>query len=35
MRFLMFMIPKVYQPDTPEGEKAGDGFTPPADAVEP
>jgi len=34
MRFLMLMIPKVYQPDTPEGEKAGDGFTPPAAAVE-
>ena len=32
MRFVMFMIPKVYQPDTPE--KAGEGFTPPADAVE-
>ena len=34
MRFMMFMIPKVYQPDTPAGEKAGEGFAPPADAVE-
>jgi hypothetical protein len=34
MRFIMFMIPKVYQPDTPEGERAGEGFAPPADAVE-
>jgi len=34
MRFMMFMIPKVYQPDTPASEKAGPGFTPPADAVE-
>lgn len=34
MRFMMFMIPKVYQPDTPVSERAGDGFAPPADAVE-
>ena len=34
MRFMMFMIPKVYQPDTPAGERAGEGFAPPADAVE-
>lgn len=34
MKFVMFMIPKVYQPDTREGERAGEGFTPPADAVE-
>ena len=33
MRFMMFMIPKVYQPDTPPGERAGEGFTPPAEAV--
>lgn len=33
MRFMMFMIPKVYQPDTPPGERAGEGFAPPADAV--
>jgi hypothetical protein len=29
----MFMIPKVYQPDTPPKESAGEGFTPPAEAV--
>ena len=34
MRFMMLMIPKVYQLDTPAGERAGEGFTPPADAVE-
>lgn len=34
MRFMMFMIPKVYQPDTPAAERAGKGFTPPPDAVE-
>lgn len=34
MRFMMFMIPRVYQPDTPPGERAEEGFTPPADAVE-
>ena len=34
MRFMMFMIPRVYQPDTPAGERAGEGFAPPADAVE-
>ncbi len=33
MRFMMFMIPKVYQPDTPAGEGAGEGFAPPAEAV--
>jgi hypothetical protein len=22
MRYMMFMIPKVYQPDTPDSEKA-------------
>src|SRR5215469_11816129 len=33
MRFLMMMIPRVYQPDTPPTERAGEGFTPPADAV--
>ncbi len=33
MRFLMMMIPKVYQPDAPPGEKAGEGFAPPAEAV--
>ena len=33
MKYLMMMIPRVYQPDTPEAERAGEGFTPPADAV--
>ena len=33
MRFLMMMIPRVYQPDTPAAERAGEGFTPPADGV--
>src|SRR6516162_9385625 len=33
MRFMMMMIPRVYQPDTPAAERAGEGFTPPADAV--
>ena len=34
MRFMLIMIPKVYQPGTPPEEKAGEGFAPPADAVE-
>jgi len=34
MRFMMMMIPRVYQPDTPAGEQAGEGFAPPADALE-
>lgn len=33
MKFIMFMIPRVYQPDTPPRERAGEGFVPPADAV--
>ena len=33
MRFMLFMVPKVYQPDTPPGERAQDGFAPPAEAV--
>jgi hypothetical protein len=33
MRFMMFMIPRVYQPDTPPGERAGEGFAPPAEAI--
>src|SRR5512141_3501114 len=33
MRFMMMMIPRVYQPDTPPGEKAGEGFAPAAEAV--
>ena len=35
MKFLMLMIPRVYQPDTPAAERAPDeGFIPPADALE-
>ena len=30
----MMMIPRVYQPDTPAAERAGEGFVPPADAIE-
>ncbi len=33
MRFMMLMIPRVYQPDTPPAERAGEGFAPPAEAV--
>src|SRR5215469_14859367 len=33
MKYLMMMIPRVYQPDTPAAERAGEGFTPPAEAV--
>lgn len=33
MRFMLIMIPRVYQPDTPAGERATEGFAPPADAV--
>jgi hypothetical protein len=33
MRFMMFMIPRIYQPDTPPGERAGEGFAPPAEAI--
>jgi hypothetical protein len=33
MLFLMVLIPRVYQPEAPPGEKAGDGFAPPAEAV--
>jgi hypothetical protein len=34
MRFTVFMIPRVYQPDTPPGERAGENFAPPAEVVE-
>lgn len=34
MKFMMFMIPNIYQPDTPTEEQAGEGFIPPADAIE-
>jgi hypothetical protein len=30
---MLMMIPRVYQPDTPRGEKAGEGFAPPAEDV--
>ncbi len=33
MRFLMMMIPHVYQPDIPAAERAGENFAPPAEAV--
>jgi hypothetical protein len=33
MRFMMIMIPKVYQPDTPPEERAGEGFAPPEEDV--
>jgi hypothetical protein len=33
MRFMMIMIPRVYQPDAPPGERAEEGFAPPAEAV--
>ena len=33
MRFMMLMIPRVYQPDAPAGQRAGEGFAPPAEAV--
>lgn len=33
MKFMILMIPRVYQPDTPPGERAGEGFAPPAEAV--
>jgi hypothetical protein len=30
---MMIMIPRVYQPDAPQGERAEEGFAPPAEAV--
>ena len=33
MRFMMVMIPKVYQPDTPLEERAGEGFVPPEEDI--
>ena len=33
MRFMMIMIPRVYQPDAPPAERAREGFAPPAEAV--
>src|SRR4030042_2535402 len=33
MRFMVIMIRRFYHPDPPPGEKAGEGFAPPAEAV--
>jgi hypothetical protein len=33
MRFMMIMIPRVYQPDTPRGERAEEGYALPAEDV--
>lgn len=33
MKFMMLMIPKVYQPDTPPDESADEGFVPPAEDI--
>ena len=33
MRFMMLMIPRVYQPNAPVGQRAGEGFMPSAEAV--
>lgn len=33
MRFMMIMIPRVYQPDTPLEERAGERFVPPEEEV--
>ena len=33
MRFMMLMIPRVYQPNALAGEKAGEGFAPDAEIV--
>lgn len=34
MRFMMIMIPRVYQQDTPPEFQAKEGFAPPLDAVD-
>jgi len=34
MKFLMLMIPRIYQPGTPVEEQAGENFVPPEDAIE-
>lgn len=34
MKFMMFMIPSVYQPGTPESERVVEGFAPSAEEVE-
>jgi hypothetical protein len=33
MRFLMMMIPRIYQPSTPASERAGEGFAPKAEEM--
>jgi hypothetical protein len=33
MRFMMLIIPRVYQPDAPPGVRAEEGFTPPPEDV--
>lgn len=35
MKFLMLMIPRGYQPDTPASERAGEGFAPKLEDLEP
>ncbi|RBP45867.1 hypothetical protein DES53_102251 [Roseimicrobium gellanilyticum] len=35
MRFLMMMIPRGYQPDTPASEKQEDGYQPTAEEMTP
>lgn len=35
MKFLMMMIPRLYQPSTPESEKAGEDFAPKLEDLEP
>lgn len=34
MKFLMLMIPRVYQPSTPESERAGEDFAPRLEDME-
>src|SRR6188474_1183331 len=35
MRFLMMMIPRGYQPDTPPSERVGEGVVPTAEQMAP
>ena len=35
MKFLMMMIPRGYQPSTPEAERVGEGFEPKLEDLEP
>ncbi len=34
MKFMMLMIPRIYQPSTPESERAGEGFAPNREEME-